>query len=429
MGTAGDGDSSASPIFAAWPGPALECRRVDTALRAGAMRPPLLRAFGLSEGTPCHVVDAKYEAGSSCVVLYQLGEHLATGVLSFDDAGHPDDGGVRVHPGMRAFLFPDDPKLPGLRAAMDPREVTRVLGEGGRSRTRLTLLRYRPGKRATIRIDVRRDRGAWGLIGKVYSDQRKAAAVYEEALALTRALEHAGRVCVARPEGLVAELGMVVWQRVAGAELEPHLDTARGVAHVRAAAEALAAVHALPPVSARTRPVTAELERFHRRAMNVARVAPAAGRRLTELATALVERATQVDHAPAGLVHGDCKPSQFRIDGSQLALLDFDHCGLADPASDVGTFLASLRQRTRGALEAPFFETYASRVHAGSALRDAVAWYESVALLRKALRAFARAPRSPVPALLAREGLRGLEPSPEATGPSVHAATAAGRPG
>ena len=72
--------------------------------------------------------------------------------------------------------------------------------------------------------------------------------------------------------------------------------------------------------------------------------APAAGQPLTELAAALVDRSARIDHSPDGLVHGDCKPSQFRIAGSQLSLLDFDHCGLADPASDVGTFLASLRR-------------------------------------------------------------------------------------
>jgi aminoglycoside phosphotransferase (APT) family kinase protein len=269
---------------------------------------------------------------------------------------------------------------------------------------------------------VRGERGTRTLIGKVYSDGRKAAAVYDEARALTRALEHDGRVRVAQPEGFVAELAMVVWQPVTGGELEPHLDTAHGGARVRAAAEALATLHALPPVSARRRPVTAELERFHRRATNVARVAPAAGQPLTELVSALVDRSARIDHSPDGLVHGDCKPSQFRIDGSDLALLDFDHCGLADPASDVGTFLASLRQRGRGALEGTFFAAYSDRAHAGPALGEGVAWYESVALLRKALRAFARAPRSPVPGMLAREGLRGLE-RPRAASRTVRVAT------
>ena len=102
-------------------------------------------------------------------------------------------------------------------------------------------------------------------------------------------------------------------------------------------------------------------------------------------------------------MHGDCKPSQFRMAGSSLTLLDFDHCGLADPATDAGTFLASLRQRSRRPLEQPFLDAYAAAVR-DPGLRPRVLWYESVALLRKALRAFARSPRSPVPGLLAAEG-------------------------
>jgi Ser/Thr protein kinase RdoA (MazF antagonist) len=143
--------------------------------------------------------------------------------------------------------------------------------------------------------------------------------------------------------------------------------------------------------------------------MNVARVAPAVGEKLDEWAAALVERGDQLDHVEPGLVHGDCKPSQFRIGMNHLALLDFDHCGLAEQASDVGTFLASLRQSAREPLEQPFLEAYTVRSHADPSRPELVAWYESVALLRKALRAFARAPRSPVPGLLAREGMRCLE--------------------
>src|SRR5436309_10974875 len=61
------------------------------------------------------------------------------------------------------------------------------------------------------------------------------------------------------------------------------------------------------------------------------------------------------------------RSSQFRTVGSSLSLLDFDHCGLADPASDAGTFLASLRQRSRRPLEQPFLDAYAG---VGSGVRS-----------------------------------------------------------
>ena len=107
---------------------------------------------------------------------------------------------------------------------------------------------------------------------------------------------------------------------------------------------------------------------------------------------------------PSGLVHGDCKPSQFLIGPAGVTLLDLDHCGLAEPASDVGTFLATLRQQAlRGALAGRPGRP-AARRSSGSSTRTApppmlmidfmmsARWYQAVALCRKALRAFARSP-------------------------------------
>jgi hypothetical protein len=400
---------TAAPLVATPLGPALEREQVETALHAGAMRPSLLDAFRLPESTPCHVMDAKYEAGSYCITLYQLGDDLATGVLAFDDVDHMTGGGIRVGPGMKAFLFPDDPKLPGLRTLMDEHQMARLLGESRRARTRVTLLRYRPGKRATVRIEIRTATASRELIGKVYSKRTKAAAVHEEAHALARALGQDDGFRTARPLGYLEEPAIVIFEPVPGTEFEPYLDTEQGVAQVCRAAGAIAKLHALPPVSTRRRPVTAELERFHVRATNVARIAPDIGKRLVEWAAALVEHGARLQHGPPGLVHGDCKPSQFRIAAPRLALLDFDHCGLADPASDVGTFLASLRQRARRPLEQPFLDAYETSASPDATLRVRAGWYESVALMRKALRAFARSPRSPVPASLAHEGFECLE--------------------
>ncbi len=42
------------------------------------------------------------------------------------------------------------------------------------------------------------------------------------------------------------------------------------------------------------------------------------------------------------LVHGDFHPGNILIDGDQLGLLDFEECGMGDPAADVGFFSAEL---------------------------------------------------------------------------------------
>lgn len=380
---------------------------VDPVLRAGDMAARLRGAFDLPAAAPCHVLDAKYEAGSYCTVLYQVGDALLTAVLTLDGSSGPD-GGVELGPGLRGFAFPDDPKLPGLAAAMDGATLASALDVGRRTRVDVSLLRYRPGKRATLRLELRGSDTTRVLIGKVYSAERKAAAVFIETRQLAAALAGEPAVSVAPAEAYLDAIPMVVWHAVAGVGMEQRLDASGGADLVHAAAGAVAALHAAPVVSERTRPIAAELARFRRRGQQVARVAPTVGATLLSWAGRLEEAGAEVDRSTTGLVHGDCKPSQFHTTSAGLALLDFDHCGVADPASDVGTFLASLRQRSREALEGAFLHAYAEAV-AEADIAERARWYESVALLRKALRAFARSPQSPVPGILAAEGLKCLE--------------------
>jgi hypothetical protein len=390
--------------------PAAERARMDDALRAGAMREPLIAALTLPPSTPCHVVDAKYEPGSSATVLYQLGAQLVTAVVSFGPDAEDADAGVPIMPGMRAFPFPDDPRLPGLRAAVDPQALSGVLGVDAGTRVRVALLRYRPGKRATLHIELRGRGEPLVLIGKVYADGAKATAVYTETRRLRAALGEGAPVVVGAATEIVPAIPMVLWPAIAGSDLESRLASRRAPELVEAVAGAVAAIHRVEPVSVRRRPVVAELARFDRRGANVERVSPELGGALRSWAAALSERGDTIEHPEPGLVHGDCKPSQFRLTDSGMALLDFDHCGLADPVSDVGTFLASLRQRGHARLEAPFLDAYVQET-GDSGCRHRAAWYQSIALLRKALRAFARSPRSPVPQRLAVEGLACLEGS------------------
>jgi len=122
-------------------------------------------------------------------------------------------------------------------------------------------------------------------------------------------------------------------------------------------------------------------------------------------------------------VHGDCKPSQFLCDGGRVHLIDLDHLGMSEQAVDIGTFLASLRQLTvrqslRSAAAARaegtaasadlFLDAYRDTTGAADA-PDLVRWHEAAALQRKALRAYARAPRSPLPLALAEEADRRLD--------------------
>jgi hypothetical protein len=386
-----------------------ESTRIDCLLRAGAMRTYLAARLRLDDpDTSCHVLDAKYAPGEQCTVLYALGQQLVSGQLRLDGA----------EPGPRLWVFPDDPALPGLRllAGRDElRDALRVaLPEGPRVRgCRATLLRYRPHRRATFLLGVRLGGRLLRYVGKAYHDEEKAAAVYAESHRLARVLTDRGLV-LADPVAFLPAARLVLQRVVEGRPLDQLLGNRRGCGRdlrngVREAGAALAALHSAPQVSTRERPVDAELARFSRRAAAVSSVNPELGARLASVAEDLERRGRDLPPSARGLVHGDCKPSQFLLRPGAVALVDFDSCGVADPACDVGTFLASLRHRTApGAQDLPadFLAAY-GRV-AGNGPSPRAGWYEAVALMRKALRAFARAPRSPVPATLADDARRCL---------------------
>jgi aminoglycoside phosphotransferase (APT) family kinase protein len=387
-------------------------------------------------------VDAKYEPGVRAVVLYQHGADLVRGDLLTPDP--PTEAKqILIQPGVQLSVFPHDPDLPTLPRAMDAAEVGPLLAEvlphrAGLDRRALALrcsvllLRYRPGKRATVKLTA----GLRGTsyVGKVYHDPVKAAAVAHEAQLLADAENPHGIVRFARTVAHVPELSLVVQQVVQGEFLDalvaaPRGTSATAVRGLHRAARALAQMHDGPIVSTRQRPVEKELHRFGARAARISTVDAQAGGKLGSLAERLLDTYAGLPAGPLGLVHGDCKPGQFLLaEGGPVYLLDLDHCGVSDQAGDVGTFAASLRQlavqriasgatpdQTASliALADTFIVAYTKhRKNVDLPTQDLytrIRWQEAVALQRKALRAFARAPKSPVPAALVDEGHRCLD--------------------
>jgi len=441
-----------------------ERRLVDELSRPAAMASRLATVAGVEATSPCRVLDMKYEARRSCTVLYLVGTVPVTVVAAL--AGPPPGGaevtgGMAIGPATTAHAYPADPVLTSLPGLLAPGAMAAALGQalGGTVVTcRTEVLRYRPARRATfdVRAHVRHG-GATvprHLIAKVYSNPAKAAAVYDESLLLAPLLAGAGStgragddgpgpdLLVASPVAFLPEVPMILQSPVGGVDLESLLTRSpsgrpdrRAPAGVAAAAGALAALHRLAPVSHRVRSAGKELDRFERRATRIAAVAPAVGARLLAVRDALADARERLPAGPEGLVHGDCKPSQFLVADSTIALLDFDHCGLADPASDVGAFLAALRKSSviqsrhgpppprpaEGSssrrLEQAFLETYGRcaddqlALEGAGLLESRVRWHQAASLVRKALRAFARAPRSPLAVALADEAERCLRPA------------------
>lgn len=413
-------------------------RRFLHASQARVMKPLMLQAFGGNGSDSCHVLDAKYEPDKRAVVLYELGTRLLRGVVSMHD--DPADG-VRVAPGIRVSCFPDDPQIPTLADAADAGilslELAEALGTGGAGfvHPRLQLLRYRPGRRATFRLKVGQSGARATYVAKVYHDPAKAAAVAAEGRALVAEHDSDPALGLAPIVAHLPGLSVVMQQHLAGRELDCTLlarastpaDHVHGA--MEKAANALVAFHTRSVPHGRVRSVDKELNRFVERSQGIMTVSPSQGEAFLDLAYRLKSLRSLVPQGPVRLVHGDCKPSQFMLQPTRVALLDLDHCGLADPAYDVGNFLATMRQlavrEAQGRTGAVHVMTWAERLGssfvgayiAGTTdnrdtiheLQCRVRWYEAVALERKALRAYARAPLSSLPEALVNEAHRKLD--------------------
>lgn len=396
----------------------------------------------------CHILDMKYEPDDRCTILYQLNNRLLIGALHWQATQQPPPPAAQLLAplGMQVYPFEFDPSLPGLARVLNEKTLHQGLNaalpvcQAGAMRVvrcQVIPLRYRPSKRCTLRINVwlrSQQTGAiipYTYFGKLYHNAAKAQAVYTEMQLLATAV-CGHNLGVAQPVAFLDEFPLVLQAPVPGIGLDLLLShpervtrngATRAAAGVLRAAAALATLHQLPVTSERLRPVESDLQKLHRRIQIVARFDATLGIALSELAHELMALVGQLSAwgETLSVVHGDCKPSQFLISHEQTALLDFDHCGMADPASDVGMFLATLRQinvfqalktqRTSvwlGELEEHFLQVYRTTGqfpdHSAEFFGRRAIWYQALALLRKALRAFARSPHSPVPAALAEQG-------------------------
>ena len=337
------------------------------------------------------------------------------------------------------FRFPDDPDLPGLAAATDPERPARRPCRSAlpgrrrrRVRCRVDLVRYRPGKRATLRCEVRgpRSGAAQRLVVKSYHDGRQGGGGRGRGGAARRHARPGGPAALRAGAGAPARA--VARRAGARARRAPR----RAVLRVRRTVGRTRRCGGPPSRSPRCTASRWSAAGRARSTPSWSASAPGApgwprstrnrgGTASTSRPASLADGADASARGAVGLVHGDCKPSQFLLRGDRTSC-----CSTSTPAGgptrpvDVGTFLATLRQRTvrmrprpravptsAGGTDGARREECSSRSTCGrrerppdGELRRRIAWYEAVALERKALRCFARAPRSPLTGALVEEG-------------------------
>jgi aminoglycoside phosphotransferase (APT) family kinase protein len=155
--------------------------------------------------------------------------------------------------------------------------------------------------------------------------------------------------------------------------------------------QGLAALHTTSGPLDRLAPPTAIVAELRQRVQHLYTWMPAAACALHHIVACLARHAPPAVDMPT-LVHGDFGPAQLLWDDGRLAMLDFDRCGLGDPALDLGTLLAQLRRRALmrvgttpdlAELRTLVLEAYHRNGAQSSGFAERVAWYERVVLLRK----------------------------------------------
>ncbi len=292
--------------------------------------------------------------------------------------------------GIAVQKFPADASLPALAASCDTTPQSHLFNalqaaaqeqlrdEGWQLITaRAEPVRYKPANRCVIRYRLQlnhpttTEQKTLTIFGKVYAAAEQAQQVQSLQQQLYGDQAARGELpLLPRPLGILPSLGLTFNEAIQPAAnhltnekwamlrtgtnaLQPQLERGRGGAitnviipeeELRLTAQALARLHSstvMPKGAPRTG--TKEAKRAKERAALIASRNPIQAERAQALAQQLAARLEALQPDSYRPAHGGFKASQLLFHSQQVFVVDFDGFCLADPALDVGYFLAYLR--------------------------------------------------------------------------------------
>lgn len=273
--------------------------------------------------------------------------------------------------GMKIEVSPLDPRYPQLARLSDPQYVCDLLATvkcGELSPVArdyaITTIRYRPGQRHVLRYAplaaAKRPTNQGTVFAKLYPDpsgQRFFTIAHQMADWLTAQTPH---VTALRPLAYIPEDSTVLYPWANGVPLSQqlHRPNRTVVSYLTQVGAALRALHSAPSINSQgaetpSHALVAEVKAIARTCEHMNRLLPSVG----ETIHALLEQAqicyARLPEEAPTFIHGDFKADHILIappegDGAagrslaRLTLIDFDSYALADPAFDIGKFLADL---------------------------------------------------------------------------------------
>lgn len=277
------------------------------------------------------------------------------------------------------LVSPADPAMPQLGRLNDLRHLGALAAEPADRRAwtpeRVTLrtVRYRPGQRHVLHASV--DGGAHGVFVKTDRDDSGARAVAVAGDLREPLARRCPGAAPVQPLGYSPADSAALWRQVSGQPLSRLVpaSTSRATRLVRLVGRAVRALHDHPSALARqpagragvhTHSSDAEITATLRAGEHIAALLPTVGRSYGALVAEVGHRLDRIGGEGSVLIHGDLKCDNLIVDGDRLTILDLDRVCWADPALDLGKFLADLRwwcggtQQHAAALSAAFRSGY-----------------------------------------------------------------------
>jgi aminoglycoside phosphotransferase (APT) family kinase protein len=284
--------------------------------------------------------------------------------------------------GMRVLVSPLDVRFPHLARLSDPTFVAEIVSNGGDARCRVTPIRYRPGQRHVLRYDIdRREASRETVFAKLYEDDR-GERTFEVATRVADWLATSGAGTAAvRPLVYLADSPAVLYPALAGGPLSKRLARRDGGAkRLRQAGALLRTLHRAPLTLADRRDpyqLASEVSAVARASQHIRVLLPGAASRIATILDRAQELHDELPRELPTLAHGDFKLDHLWLAPDGLTLIDPDRCCVADPAFDIGKFLADLH----------WWHLMADRAGLPQAQRDFLDGYVAVASSPRFLRA------------------------------------------
>lgn len=347
----------------------------------------------------CRLQDVKYRPGERCTTTYTL---LAAAP---GQSAQPTIGMIETLPnGQQLTLFEDDLRLPWLSQAANPDVVVHrlaaLLPADKIVACQVVPVRYKPGLRCVLRYDLLTEAGSKVVWGKLLAEGGEQLMTTLVALH-ARSEQSTTLPRIPRPLAYWPDLHLLLQPNVVGeTELntqafDPTLAPSLRERWLQQAGSCLAGLHACAGPVAAPRRLADDLLELHEYSAPLRAADEALATRYAQTIDAVAAAAQVHDEAALMASHGAFRTDQFMIAGDHLVMIDLDTYCWANPARDLGNFLAYLRWK---AIRQPQQATFIERVGqifldgyqaAGGTLdRDWLAIYQAASLLKIAGRRY-----------------------------------------